>query len=164
MHNSINYRIGERVRRFVIIFYPPFKKMCSEQFFVYGVCGAANTLFSWFLYWFLYNFVLQKENLDLGIVVFKPHIAAFFIQFAITFVSGFWLNRYVSFSTSSLKKRVQIPRYLSVVTTCVLINYWGLKLFVEVLGIYPTPSQMLNTVVTTTFSFFAQKHFAFKTK
>lgn len=164
MHNSINYKIGARIRRIIIFFYPPFGRLCSEQFFVYGVSGATNTLFSWILYWFIYNFVLQKENLDLGFAVFKPHIAAFFIQFFITFVSGFWLNRYVSFSSSMLKKRVQAPRYLSVVLACVLINYLGLKLFVEVMGIYPTPSQMLNTVITTAFSFFAQKHYAFKIK
>lgn len=164
MHNSANYRVGAHIRRFVLIFYPPCRKICSEQFFVYGICGAANTLFSWVLYWFLYNFVLHKENLDLGFLVFKPHIAAFFIQFVITFLSGFWLNRYVSFSSSPLKKRVQIPRYMAVVIACILINYWGLKLFVEVIGIYPTPSQMLNTLATTFVSFFSQKYFAFKSR
>jgi putative flippase GtrA len=114
------------------------------------------------LYAFLYNIVFQKEIFDLGFIAFTPHIAAFFTQFPITFASGFWLNRYVSFSESTLKGRTQIIRYLSIVICCITINYIGLKFFVEVCHIYPTPSQMINTLITTIFSYFAQKHFSFK--
>ena len=165
MHNSLSYRSGAYIRKFLLtVFYPLFRRICSEQLFVYGVCGVSNTFFSWVLYWFSYNFILSKENLDLGILVLKPHIGAFVIQFVITFVSGFWLNRYVTFSDSTLKKRVQVPRYLSIVVGCIFINYFCLKLFVEVMGIYPTPSQMLSTVIMTIFSFFTQRNYAFRAK
>jgi putative flippase GtrA len=110
----------------------------------------------------LYNFIYDKQVFDLGFIAFTPHIAAFFTQLPITFCTGFWLNRYVSFSESELRGRIQIVRYLMIVIACILINYAGLKLFVEVLHIYPTPSQMLNTVITTIFSFFSQKYFSFK--
>ncbi len=162
--NSINYQIGEKIRHIIALFYPPFRKVCSIQFFRYGVSGASNTLFGWVLYCIIYNFVLAKQILDLGFIAFTPHIGAFVIQFPITFISGFWLNRYVSFSESSLRKRVQASRYLTIVLVCIIINYWGLKFFVEIMHIYPTPSQIINTIITTVFSFFTQKHFAFKTK
>jgi len=162
MHNSINYKIGEKLGKFIDFFYPPFKRFFPQQFFRYGVCGAANTVFSWMLYWFLYNFVYQEQVFDLGFIAFTPHIAAFFTQLPITFLTGFWLSRYVSFSESELRRRTQIFRYLLIVISCVLINYFGLKFFVEVCGFWATPSQMINTIITTIFSFFAQKYFSFK--
>ena len=162
MHTSLNYRIGAKIGQFIDFFYFPFKKICSPQFFRYGVCGAANMVFTWVLYWFLFNYVFEKQNFTLFFVTFSPHIAAFFTQLPITFLTGFWLSRYVSFSTSQLRGKTQIFRYLLIVIACILINYGGLKLFVEICRFYPTPSQMLNTVITTVFSFYAQKYFSFK--
>ncbi|MDR2684736.1 MAG: GtrA family protein [Prevotellaceae bacterium] len=162
MHASLNYRIGTGIRKFIDFFYFPFKKFCTAQFFRYGVCGLANTVFSWVLYWLLYNFVFGKQNFTMLFITFTPHIAALFMQTPITFLTGFWLSRYVSFSESILRGRTQIVRYFSIMAICILINYAGLKLFVEVLHIYPTPSQMINTVITTIFSFFSQKYFSFK--
>ena len=42
------------------------------------------------------------------------------------------------------------------------ILYFGLKLFVELCGIYPTPSKMIITIITIVISFFGQKYFSFK--
>ena len=162
MHNSLNYKIGAGIGKFIDFFHFPFKKFCTAQFFRYGVCGAANTVFSWVLYWFLFNFVIQQHDFNILFFTFKPHTAAFFTQLPITFITGFWLSRYVSFSESQMRGRTQIFRYLLIVIFCVLINYFGLKFFVEICGFWATPSQMLNTVITTVFSFFAQKYFSFK--
>jgi putative flippase GtrA len=43
-----------------------------------------------------------------------------------------------------------------------LVNYLGLKLCVDILSFYPTPSKMLITLVTVAISFFGQKYFSFK--
>ncbi|HVG11704.1 MAG TPA: GtrA family protein, partial [Flavisolibacter sp.] len=53
-------------------------------------------------------------------------------------------------------------RYFLVAMGCILINYIFLKLFVEILGWYATPSQMVTTVIVTMFSYFSQRHFSFK--
>jgi hypothetical protein len=95
-------------------------------------------------------------------VTFTPHVAALFTQLPITFLTGFWLSRYVSFSESKLTGGTQIFRYLLTVICSIVINYAGIKFFVEICGIYPTPSQMLNTLITIVFSFFVQKKFTFK--
>jgi len=163
MHTSINFKIGAEIGKFIDFFYPPFQKIVTSQFFRYGVCGAANTVFSWVLYWFLFNFVIKQQEFHILFLTFKPHTAAFFTQLPITFITGFWLSRYVSFSESELRGRTQIFRYLLIVISCILINYVGLKFFVEICGFWATPSQMLNTVITTILSFFAQKYFSFKT-
>ena len=162
MHNSINYKIGEKIGKIIDFFHFPFRKICTAQFFRYGVCGASNTVFSWVLYWFFYNFVYQEQVLDLGFIAFEPHTAPFFTQLPITFMTGFWLSRYVSFSESQMRGSTQIFRYLLIVISCISMNYFGLKFFVEVCGFWATPSQMLNTLITTIFSFFMQKYFTFK--
>ena len=164
MHSSKHYKAGNKIRQVIEIFYHPFRHLCPKQIFVYGVCGGGNLVFGWILFWAIYNLILRKSGIDLGFYALKSHTATFFLQFPLTFFSGFWLNRYVSFSESELKKRVQLPRYLSVVVLCIVINLICLKLFVEQLGLYPTPSQVLATGITTIISFLAQKYYAFRVK
>jgi len=89
--------------------------------------------------------------------------AALAFSFPVSLMTGFYLARHISFRSSKLKKRTQLWRYVSVVGMNILINYLCLKLFVDVMGIYPTPSKMITTGITTVFSFLAQKNFSFKT-
>ncbi|HZH95946.1 MAG TPA: GtrA family protein [Flavisolibacter sp.] len=143
-------------------FYPPFRKFMPRQTFRYAACGGGNTLLSLALYSISYNFIFQKEILHLGFVSFKPHIAALFFATVITFPIGFYLSLYVVFHGSEMKKRTQLFRYFLVVVGCVILNYAGLKLFVEVLHWYPTVSQILNTGIVVLFSYVSQRHFSFK--
>jgi putative flippase GtrA len=84
------------------------------------------------------------------------------IVFPITLLTGFWLNKYVTFTQSSLRGYKQLWRYILIVAVNLLVNYFGLKLFVEVCGIYPTPSKMIITIITVAISFFGQKYFTFR--
>lgn len=154
--------IGKWIRRMIDFFYPPFSKYVSLQIFRYGVTGVANMFFDLILYFIVYHYVLEKNMLHLGFVTFSSHIASMLIVFPFTFISGFLLQKYVTFSSSKLKGRVQIIRYLSVVLANLLINYTGLKILVEFIGLFATPSKMIITVITTIFSYFSQKKYSFK--
>lgn len=152
------------ISKIIDFFYPPFSRYFTKQQFRYAACGGGNTAFSLLLYPILYNFILKKEILYLGFIAISPHIAALCISFCITFPTGFLLNRYVVFQGSYLRKRTQAFRYFLVAMCCLLFNYVFLKLFVELWGWYPTPSQYLTTVIITVFSYLSQKHFSFKTQ
>lgn len=154
MHNII--------RRLIDFFYPPFKKLIPINFFRYLSCGGLNVAFDWVLFFVFYNFIFQKHVVDLGFIAFKPHIAAFLFTFPITLLLGFYLSKYVSFEGSTLRGRIQLFRYLMVVLGCLLINYFCLKLFVDVMHIYPTPSKMITTIFTTIFSYLVQKNYTFQ--
>jgi putative flippase GtrA len=154
--------VGKWITKIVDFLYPPFKKYLSLQFFRYGVTGVANMVFDWVLYFITFHYILNKEMLHLGFVTLSSHIAAMLIVFPISFSTGFLLQKYVTFSASKLKGREQITRYLSVVIANLLINYIGLKLLVDVMRVFPTPSKMIITIVTTIFSYFSQKSFTFK--
>ena len=91
-------RLSELIIRFIDWFYRrPVSALLPRQTFRYAVCGGANVVFGWGCYFLLYNFVLDKELLDLGFIAVSPHVAAMLIVFPLTFFTGFWLNRHVAF-------------------------------------------------------------------
>jgi putative flippase GtrA len=51
---------------------------------------------------------------------------------------------------------------LLVALGCVVLNYVLLKLFVEKLGFYPTPSLITTAGVVILFSYLSQRHFSFR--
>lgn len=126
------------------------------------VCGGGNLVFDILLYFVMYNYVLGKEDLDLGFLTMSPHIAALFIVFPITFFTGFLLNKYVAFGDSNLRGRIQLYRYGVVVAGAILLNYLLMKLFVEVVGIYPTPSKILVTAISVVYSYTLQNRYTFR--
>lgn len=144
-------------------FYAPFRKLMPIQTFRYAACGGGNTILDIFLYFLAYNYVLRKEIVYTPAGAISPHIAAFLISFAISFPTGYMLNRYIVFPGSILKGRVQLFRYFMLVLVCIYLNYIFIKLFVEHFHIYPTISKMLTTVIVVAFSYFTQKNFTFKT-
>jgi predicted NBD/HSP70 family sugar kinase/putative flippase GtrA len=128
-------RLSELIIRFIDWFYRrPVSALLPRQTFRYAVCGGANVVFGWGCYFLLYNFVLDKELLDLGFIAVSPHVAAMLIVFPLTFFTGFWLNRHVAFRRSPLATGTQLFRYLLSVAGSVVVNYLFLKFFVEMCG------------------------------
>lgn len=156
------YALIRFIETFILWFYPPFKRFMPEQTFKYAATGGANTSLDIILFFLFYNFVLNKELVDLGFIAISPHIAAFIMSFIITFPIGFILAKYISFPGSFLRKRIQFFRYGLSVSGSILLNYVFLKLFVEVCGWYPTPSKIVTTLIAILFSYSAQKYFTFK--
>ena len=150
------------VTSFIDYFYPPFKKFLNLQTFRYIICGGTNTFLDIVIYFISYNFILQKQVFFLGPVAVKPHVMAFLMSFVISFPTGFYLNRYVVFTGSILKGRVQLFRYLLLVIICVILNYVFIKLFVEQFDIYPTVAKIFTTFIVVTFSYVTQRYFTFK--
>lgn len=152
------------IEKIIDIFYPLFSRWMNKQVYHYLACGTINTVSDWVLYFITYNFIVQKRFLDLGFVMMSPHILSLFIVTPITFTVGFCFSKYITFSQSNLKTFSQIFRYASLLAFNFLLTYLGLKLLVEVVGFYPTPSKMIITVVTTIIGFIIQKYFSFRVK
>ena len=152
------------ILRVVDFFYPLFRRFMPLQTYRYAACGGANTLLNIVLYFIIYNFILKKELVEFLFLTISPHIAAYLISFCITFPTGFYLSMYVIFPESYLKRRIQLFRYLLVALGCILLNYIFLKLFVDHLGWYPTPSLVVTTVFIIAFSYFSQRYFSFRKK
>jgi putative flippase GtrA len=145
-------------------FYKPFKKYMPRQTFNYAACGGANTVFDIVLYFITYNYILDKHIVHTGIVAISPHIAAFVFVFPVTFSTGFLLSKFITFTESNLRGRVQLFRYGLTVLGSIILNYILLKVFVEFVGIYPTVAKILTTIVVVGYSYVCQKYFTFKIK
>lgn len=143
--------------------YPPFSRFMPKQLFRYAATGGANVVLDIILYAIVYSFILKGEVLDLGIVALSNHVAAFFIVFPITFFVGFALAKYITFTSSNLKGRIQLFRYFSTVIGSIILNYVLLKLFVDILHIYPVTANMMNKFIVIAYSYFAQTYFSFGT-
>lgn len=149
---------------FIDFFHRPFAPWIKQQTFRYLACGGTNTLIDILIYFISYNFILDKTGVPVGPITITPHIAAFIISFSVSFPLGFTLAKYVVFQESNLKGRVQLFRYALLVSTCILLNYVFLKLFVEYFYWYPTPSKIVTTVIVAVYSYVSQRNFTFKVK
>ena len=132
------------------------------QTFRYAVCGGGNMLLDIFLFYISFNFILQKQILNLGFFSIKPYNAALCMAFCITFPLGFLLNKYIVFNASYLRSHVQLFRYVLIVIINLILNYVILNVSVQYLHFYPTIAKILATVIIVTFSYLSQKHFTFK--
>ncbi|OPZ96339.1 MAG: GtrA-like protein [Bacteroidetes bacterium ADurb.Bin408] len=155
-------KAGRIITVCVDFFYPPFSKYMSLQFFRYAVTGGINLVFDWMLYFLIYNFVLQKQMLFLGFVTISSHIATFIIKMPVVLLSGFLLQKYVTFTYSDIRGRIQLFRYFVIFAANIILNYAGLKLFVDVLDLFPTPAFMIVSVISVLFSYVSQKRYTFK--
>jgi hypothetical protein len=158
----VHYKVRQSIFAVLDFFYPLFRSFLPLQTYHYAACGGLNTVTGWIVYFISYNYIFQKKVFDFGIMAFEPHIAALFLSFLITFPLGFYLSMYVIFQGSYLKRRVQLFRYFLVIIGCAIVNYVCLKVFVEVFGWYPTPSQIITTGFVVLFNYFFQRNFSFK--
>lgn len=148
---------------FIDYFHSPFQRFIPLETFRYAATGGFNTMLDILLYFICYNFILDKHVIDLQIVSISPHIAAFLIVFPITFATGFLFAKFITFTSSVLKGRVQLFRYMVSVSGSIFLNYVFLKIFVEFVGLWPTLSKIITTCIVVIYSYFAQKFFTFKT-
>jgi putative flippase GtrA len=143
-------------------FYPPFRRIMNLQTFRYAASGGANTLLGFIIYFISYEFILKKNELHLVYYALKPHTAALFISFCITFPIGFFISKYVVFSDSKMKGRIQLFRYFMICLFNLALNFILLKILVEQAHIYAVLAQVLTISIVILFSYLAQRHFSFK--
>ncbi len=143
-------------------FYPPFRRFMNLQTFRYAASGSGNVLLGFFIYYISYTYIFGEKQFDIGFYAFKGHVAALMLSVFITFPVGFFMSKYVVFSDSNMKGRVQLFRYFMVCLFNFMLNYLLLKIFVERFHIYPVMAQVITTLIVVFFSYIAQRNFSFK--
>ena len=161
-------KLATLITKIIDFFYRPFRNLIPEQVFRYAACGGGNMVLDWILYFLIYNFAIGHDLVYIQFstlnsqLCLTPHIATLCIVFPITLFTGFWLQKYVTFTTSTLHGARQFIRYITIVAVNLAVNYFGLKLCVEVWGWYPTPSKMAITLLTVVISYIGQKYYSFR--
>lgn len=149
--------------RFIDSFFFLFKRFMPLSIYRYAACGGLNLTFDTFLYFYTYNFILQKQNVDLDFVVLSAHIASLFLVFPITFVTGFLLSKHIVFQDSKKAVGSQIFKYLIVGLGAISISYMAMKILVDLFNFYPTPSRLISILITIVYNYILQNKFTFKT-
>lgn len=152
----------KRLTDLIDFFYPPFKRWMPVLTFRYAVCGGGNTLLALVVYFVGYHYLFDKQVFDFGFYAMKPHIAALFLSGIFSFLFGFVLNKFLVFTDSNLRGRVQLFRYFLSFFFNLFLNYLLLKLLVEIFHIEAFLSQLINTVIVVTASYLMQRKFTFK--
>ena len=156
-------RLFEAITKAIDLFYiKPLRRVFSQQVFHYLACGAITALLDTIWYYIIYHYIVCERFIDLYFVVMSPHIAALCVVFPITFFTGFWLNRNVAFRVTEISSLPQLAKYALTVVGSILLNYGCMKLFVEVYGVWATPSKILTTAVCAVYSFMVGKYFTFR--
>lgn len=132
------------------------------QTFRYAAAGGGNTLLGFLTYFISYKYIFSEKEFHFGFYAFKGHVAALFCSFLVTFIAGFFLAKYVVFSDSKLKGRIQLFRYFMVCLFNLAINYILLKIFVEKFHVYPVLAQVITSTIVILFSYVAQRNFSFR--
>lgn len=143
-------------------FYPPFRRIMNLQTFRYAASGGGNLLLGFLIYTLSYKFLFLGEEFNFGFYAFKGHVAALFVSFCITFPIGFFMSKYVVFSDSNIKGRIQLFRYFMVCIFNLALNYLLLKIFVERMHMDAILSQVITIVFVVVFSYLAQRNFSFR--
>ena len=92
---DVVYQIKDWIIATIDFFYPAFNKVMDKQTFRYAACGGANTLLDITLFTITHNYILHKKIVHIGTLAISPHIAAFLFTFPISFMTGYFLSRYV---------------------------------------------------------------------
>lgn len=142
--------------------FPLFGRWMPLQTFRYILCGGGNTVLGLLAYFVGYQYWFAGQIVEVGFYAFKPHMAALFVSSLVSFSVGFLLNKYVVFTDSNLKGRIQLFRYLLSFALNVVINYGLLKCMVEYLQWPAMVSQIVTTILVILMSFLIQKNFSFK--
>lgn len=149
------------------LLYPLVGKFIPRKTYYYAACGGGNLLLSWLLFFVFYQFIFEKQLFTIELpfnfnFVASAYTLSSICCFAITFTIGFLLMKYVVFTGSELKGRIQLFRYALSSTLSGVLGWAILKLFVELLSFYPSIANVLSSCIVVIFSYLMQRNFSFK--
>ncbi|RYF94423.1 MAG: GtrA family protein [Chitinophagaceae bacterium] len=150
--------------KFIDLFYPILSKWVSLNTFRYLATGGITAGTSIIGYFLIYNYVLGQDDIRFNQYLITAHTLALIINSVLTFLVGFVMNKYLVFTQSTLKGRIQLFRYGTVFATNILLNFAMLKILVEGLHFYPSIANAIITIILGLFSYFSQKYFSFRIK
>ncbi len=135
-----------------------------KQLFRYAFCGSFAVFIDILIFTICEKFVFHGNNVEIGNTVFKSHTVSIAAAFIVSQPLGFFLQKYITFTNSNLRGRVQLFRYFLIVMVCLAMNYYGIGFLKNQRNIDPTVAKIIVTVFVVAFSYISQRYFSFKEK
>jgi putative flippase GtrA len=157
----------EGIYRFLDFFYPLVSKIFDKKTYYYAVVGVSNLVLSWVLFFLCYQFLFDKQFFTLsfgsiGSFTFSPYTLSAMVSTAFSFVYGFTLLKFIVFTESELKGRIQLVRYAMTAGVSALSSWFLLKFFIEWLHFFPSIANVLASCIVVVLSYILQRKFTFK--
>jgi putative flippase GtrA len=134
----------------------------DKRTFLYATCGGGNLILSWILFFVFYQFLFEKKNIELIQFTISAYTASAILCFSISFSIGFLLMKYVVFTESELKGRIQLFRYGVSSFVSSVVSWILLKFFIDILGFFPSISNVMASCLVVVVSYILQKKYTFK--
>lgn len=132
------------------------------QTFRYAACGGANTILGFLIYSIAWKFIFREKILHIGFFAVTPYAASLILAFLINLPIGFLLMKYLVFVDSTIRGHIQAFRYFFVFVSNLVLNYFLLKVLVELVYLNAIVAQMISTAIVIGVSYLLQRHFTFK--
>lgn len=149
---------------FIDFFHPPFKKYISLHNFRYLTTGGTTFVLGLVVYYMSFNYIFKTEEVDVLFFTIKKGIASYAVDFAVVIPFSFLINRYIVFTHSENRGRVQLFRFMNLQFINILLNVFLYKFFADVLLVYPTIARLVVGVLVAGFSYIYQHYFTFSVK
>lgn len=149
---------------FIDFFHPPFKKFISLHNFRYLATGGTTFILGYLVYYLSFYYIFKTEEVDVLFFTLKRGTAALAADFAFVIPFSFLVNRYIVFTHSEVRGRVQLFRYLNLQFINILLNVFLYKFFADILLIFPTVARFVVSVLIAGFSYLYQHYFTFSVK
>lgn len=162
----INRTVAKLLARAIDLLYVDVvSRFVSRELLRYFVCGVMNYIvLDAIFYYLIYHYVFEVSHIYIGMRSISPHVASMIVVFPITFLVGFWLNRYVAFDATARRVRVQMVRYAISVVGSIVLSYVVLRVLVEGFGVWATPAKVLCSTITAVYSYLMARFFTFDKK
>lgn len=152
------------IRAFLDLFYPLVSKLMDKTTYYYAAAGSTNLVLGWLIFGLLDLYVF-KHNIT-WLPLFDHPVHSYTIVAGIcavfSFLFGFTMMRYVVFTESQLKGRVQFFRYGFSALISATVNWILIKLMVDAFAWNASLCNVFASVVVVTISYFLQRKFSFK--
>jgi putative flippase GtrA len=152
------------IRAFLDFFYPIVSRIFDKTTYYYAVAGSTNLVLGWVLFWVLDHWVIHSKTVELPL--FKHPVHSYTVIAAVcgvvSFLFGFLMMRYVVFTESQLKGRIQFFRYGLSALISATVNWLLIKLMVDTFAWNASLCNVFASLVVVTISYFLQRKFSFK--
>lgn len=126
--------------------------------------AGVATLIDVLIYFVVIKYMLHYQRVVIGVYSASAHNFTLCISYSCGVVINFLLTKYAVFSESTVAGSKQFRRFALIAFLGFFANYGLLRLFVEVIGFYPTPSRIASALSLGVASYYVHKLFTFKIK
>jgi putative flippase GtrA len=128
----------------------------------YIISGGLATAVDVFTYFVCQHVVFDKDTTYFGFI--SGPIASLMVSYSCGFVTNFSISKFFVFKDSDLRTRHQLMRYLLVALVVFALNYFCMKVLLELLNLYPTLSRIISVCTVATISYLLHNRFTFRLK